>query len=431
MNVRRVLLITGIILILSTMLVAISGEMVGDDAVTIAQQRPAADSMGIAMPNTPSPSTYEITMKVVHSEDDTSVREDLGENLVEWNILRMGQSESIYVNGMRFRDVSIPQGATIHEATLSLPYAGWLNGLPVALSIRAEDADTSYAFADSRPLVSDRPTTSAVVDWTIFEKPTGWFDAPDLTAVIQEVIDRPGWQAGNDLSIITHNESTGTLFHYLDVLAYDNDTDVVTLTITYEYIGATPTPRPTNTPTPPGTATPTQTATPTSSPTPTSTPTSTPTPTATASPTPTPTVTPTPTPGGLAIEFALPADCGQVYSGNTEGWLAIVNVYTSCRSDWLESGPEAIYHMQFADAIEVSAQLYHGASIDLDLFLLDGPAPTDCLYAGDSTIDNARVSEGDYYLVVDGYQGSAGAYTLDVTCSIQQLPVGYLPLMLH
>ena len=424
MIVRRVFFIVGFIILSLAMLIAVSGGMAGGNAVAIAQR-------GLSAPGTSPLSTYEITRKVIHSEDDTSVREDTGENLVEWKILRMGQTESIYVNGMRFRDMSIPQGATILEATLSLPYAGWLKELPVALSIRAEDADTSYAFSASRPLASNRPTTSAVVEWTILEEPVSWFDAPDLTAVIQEVIDRPGWQAGNDLSVIAHNESTGTLFHYLDVLAFDNGTDVATLTITYAYTGATPTPRPTNTPTPPGTSTPTPTASPTSSPTPTSTPTATLTPTATASPTPTSTVTPSPTPGGLAIELAEPANCGQIYSGDTENWPAIVNVYTSCRSDWQESGPEAIYHMQFSDDIKVSAQLYHDANIDLDLFLLDGPAPTDCLYAGDSSIDNALAPEGDYYLVVDGYQGSAGSYTLDVSCTIRKLPVGYLPLMLH
>jgi hypothetical protein len=266
-----------------------------------------------------------------------------------------------------------------------------------------------------------------VVPWTITERPSGWFDAPDLTSVIQEVIDRPGWEAGNDLSIIIRNEATGALFHYIDVLAYDNNTDVATLSITFEYSGDTPTPRPTSTPTPTSEATPTKTPTPTRTPTPTPMATDTPTPTLT----PTLTVTPTPTPGGLAVELAEPAECGQVYDGNTEGWPAIVDIYTSCRSDWLELGPEAIYLLQLNDAYEVSAQLYHDPELDLDLFLLDGPAPTDCLFAGDTTIDSALVAEGDFYLVVDGYQGSSGAYMLDVTCSIQQLPVGYLPLMLH
>jgi len=431
MKVRRTLLIAGFIFLSITLILTFSARWANAGADVLVQNS-FAHGEEYTLTNTPSLPTYEITRRVMHSEDDTSAQEDTGKNLVQWNVLRMGQSPTSYVNGLRFRDVSIPQSATILQATLSLPYADWLNGLPVVLSINAEDADTSYAFADSRPLVSDRPTTSAVADWTFFEEPSGWFDAPDLTTVVQEVIDRPGWQAGSDLSVIIHNEATGTSKHYLDVLAYDLDpANAAILTITYEYTGATPTPRPTNTPTPPGAATPTQTLTPTSSPTPTQTPTSTPLATATASPTPTPTVTPSPTPGGLAIELAEPADCGQVYSGNTEGWPAIVNIYTSCRSDWLESGPEAIYHLQLNDAYEVSAQLYHDSDIDLDLFLLDGPAPTDCLYAGESTIDNALVAEGDYYLVVDGYQGSSGAYMLDVACSIQQLPVGYLPLMLH
>ncbi len=428
MKVRRFLLIFGFVLLSITVILALSAGWVdagidGDSLVQIG----LVSGDEVAAPH----STYIIAREVVDSKDDTSVREDTGENLVESLWIRMGQTESVYVNGLRFRDISIPQGATILQATLSLPYRGWLVGLPVSLSIRAEDTDTSYSFSDSRPLASNRPTTSAVVEWGIFSEPSSWFDAPDLTTVVQEVIDRPGWQAGNDLSMIIHNEATGSLSHYIDVYAYDNNVYFATLTIIYEYTGETPTPRPTNTPTPPGTATPTQTLTPTSSPTPTQTPTATPTATATASPTPSPTVTPTPTPGGLALELAEPADCGQVYNGDTGDWLAIVNIYTSCRPDWLELGPEAIYHLRLDDDYEVNAQLYHDDAIDLDLFLLDGPAPTDCLYAGDSTIDNAMVTPGDYYLVVDGYQGSSGPYMLDVSCSVQQLPVGYLPLMLH
>jgi len=426
MKVRRTLLIAGVILFSITFVLTFSAGWTdaGVDGLSLIQND-FAHGEEDGLTSTPSPPTYEITRQIVHSEDDTSVREDTGENLSLWNVLRMGQTESIYVNGLRFRDMSIPQGATITQATLSLPYAYWLKGLPISLSIRAEDTDSAYAFTDSRPLASDRPTTSAVVPWTIMEEPPSWFDTPDFTTVIQEVIDRPGWQAGNDLSVIIRNEATGTLYHYLDVLAHDNETNVATLTIIYEYPGDTPTPRPTNTPTPPGTETPTPTSTPTH------TPTSTPTATATASPTPTPTITPTPTPGGLAVELAEPAECGQVYDGNTVGWPAIVNIYTSCRPDWLELGPEAIYSLQLDGAYELSAQLFHDPDTDLDLFLLDGPAPTDCLFSGEASIAKALVEEGDYYLVVDGYQGSSGAFMLDVTCSIMQLPVGYLPMMLH
>ena len=432
MKTRRTLLIAGLVMLTISLVLTLSARWVNaEDEI----DKHVLSNGGLASDKSLSallPSTFEITRKVAHSEDDTSVRTDLGENLVEWNILRMGQSDwSIYVNGLRFRDMSIPQGATILQAKLSLPYRGWLKGLPVSLSIRAEDTDTSYSFANSRPLASDRPTTEAAVDWPIYAEPQDWFDAPDLSAVIQEVIDRPGWQAGNDLSVIINNESTGTRSHYIDVYAYDNNVKFATLTILYEYSGETPTPQPTLTPTPPGTPTPTQTLTPTSSPTPTDTPTPTATVTATASPTPTATVTPSPTPGGLAVEFAEPAECNQTYSGSTEGWLANVDIYTSCRSDWLESGPEAIYYIQLTDDLEINVQLFHETGIDLDLFLLDGPSPTDCLYAGDSTIADVLVLAGDYYLVVDGYQGSQGAYTLDVACSIQQMPVGYLPLMLH
>lgn len=197
------------------------------------------------------------------------------------------------------------------------------------------------------------------------------------------------------------------------------------LAISYTYQLSTPTPQPTATPTRESrTATPTPTATLTPTPTPSATPTRTPIP----SPTPSPTITPTPQ--SLATERTLPALCNTSFRGNTGDWPARVSRYTPCRPAWLENGPEAIYHLPLPDAAILDATLYYDSrQADLDLFLLADPRPDACLYGADATLLEHPLPAGDYYLIIDGYQGSAGAYTLDIQCRWQLFPQSYLPLM--
>ena len=159
--------------------------------------------------------------RVVAGDDDTSVREDTGENLADWDKLRLGRSAYAYTNGLRFQDLDLPPGAAITQATLSLHYADWLRGLPVPLTIYAENVDSSVSFGSANPLANLRPRTTAAIPWTITSTPVGWLDSPDLATLVQEVIDRPGWQKGNDLSLLIRSAAVDTGSHYLDVAAWD------------------------------------------------------------------------------------------------------------------------------------------------------------------------------------------------------------------
>jgi photosystem II stability/assembly factor-like uncharacterized protein len=176
-------------------------------------------------------------------EDDTCVQEDVGNNRVAWIKVRLGQSDRNYTSGFRFQDLDIPQGAIIQQARLSLPYADWHHGLPVALKVYAEDIGSSLSFADANPLANHRPRTTAWVDWTIAETPPTWFDSPDLSDVIQEVVNRPDWQQGNALSLIIRDDSEDGPSHYLDVKAYDlNPAFGAKLSVAYYVPDVTPTP---------------------------------------------------------------------------------------------------------------------------------------------------------------------------------------------
>ena len=108
--------------------------------------------------------------------------------------------------GMRFVGVDIPPGATIVDAYVQFQVDEADSGA-VSLEIRGQAADDAVTFTGSSGDISTRPTTSAAVSWS----PPPWPSVgaagadqrtPDLSEVVQEIIDRTDWSRGNALAII-------------------------------------------------------------------------------------------------------------------------------------------------------------------------------------------------------------------------------------
>ena len=146
--------------------------------------------------------------------------------------------------------------------------------------------------------------------------------------------------------------------------------------------------------------------------------TATPTPTR-GTPSPTPTLTPTPSATPLLEPArARPASCSGSYQGDTRTARALVSRY-SCKPSWNESGPEDLYVIQSAAVQPITLNLtYNAQQGDLDVFILDGPYADRCLAGGDTFAIIENAPAGDLYIVVDGYEGAAGAYNLDITCPL-------------
>jgi hypothetical protein len=128
--------------------------------------------------------------------------------------------------------------------------------------------------------------------------------------------------------------------------------------------------------------------------------------------------TPTPTPAWGQLQPTVVA-CGATVHGDTQMGVARISNY-SCAPHWDESGPEQVFLLELSQAQEVTAILTADPvqQPDLDLFLLYGPDPSACLAAGDVSLQFEVTSPGQYYLVVDGYQGDAGPYVLEVECPL-------------
>lgn len=110
-------------------------------------------------------------------------------------------------SGFRFPNVTLPQGAQIAEAYLEFTVDGpYTDDLTVAFY--GENSANAQPFSSfSRP--ENRPLTQASATWHI-PSSDRWElgqirTSPDLTAMVQEIVNRPDWASGNALAIIVKN----------------------------------------------------------------------------------------------------------------------------------------------------------------------------------------------------------------------------------
>ena len=134
---------------------------------------------------------------------------------------------------LRFRSVPVPPGSTIHSAVLELYSVG---DATRSISLRY----SGEAVGDSAPLTtapwnfSHRLRTEAFVDDT----PGPWQlsqynPSPDLSAIIQEIVNHPDWLAGNDLTVFVANHGSAQNRYIGSFETSASPTRAPVLTITY------------------------------------------------------------------------------------------------------------------------------------------------------------------------------------------------------
>mgnify|MGYP001399908884 CR=1 FL=1 len=117
--------------------------------------------------------------------------------------------------GLRFTGVTIPQGATIDSATLDVEIISTTYDDP-DLTIYAEATDDAATFASSSNNISGRTSTTATVTWTATAIGAGVKTSPSIAAIIQEIVNRPGWVSGNNIAIIINANSSASFFRSVD-----------------------------------------------------------------------------------------------------------------------------------------------------------------------------------------------------------------------
>ncbi len=107
--------------------------------------------------------------------------------------------------GFRFAGVAIPRDAVIASAVLRFEaYSDSNRGASGAFSIefKAENAGNSAALAATAYNLSARAKVAPVVAWKPGAWVNGqWVDSPELATLVQAVVDRADWAAGNALTL--------------------------------------------------------------------------------------------------------------------------------------------------------------------------------------------------------------------------------------
>ncbi|WHH58241.1 metallophosphoesterase [Petroclostridium sp. X23] len=151
-----------------------------------------------------------IMARIQNSMDDMEERAD-GSLDYDSSDLEIVDEDSNQLIGIRFADLSIPKGSEIVNAYIQFTVdevSDKKNKDPFNITIQAEDTANSAGFANENFTVSSRTRTQTAVTWSGIPKWTEVQAAgedqrtPNLASLVQEIVDKDGWNAGNALSFI-------------------------------------------------------------------------------------------------------------------------------------------------------------------------------------------------------------------------------------
>ena len=143
--------------------------------------------------------------------------------------------------GMRFNGLGILQGSTIVNAYIQFQ-ADETTSVDTSLTIEGQAVDNALTFTNSTGNISSRPRTSAAVSWS----PAPWTNkgaagpdqqTPDISAIVQEIVNRPGWASGNSMVVIIDGTGERT------AEAYDGDQSGAPI-LHIEFVNGDPVPDP-------------------------------------------------------------------------------------------------------------------------------------------------------------------------------------------
>lgn len=110
------------------------------------------------------------------------------------NIIHAGRPNNDFVSygGWRWDDLAIPAGAQIVSAHVELNQAIWGWTIDTTLALENNPAPAEFS-SDNTPADRWANRTDATFDWTwVRQNPGDWNMTPDLTAAVQELVDRYG-----------------------------------------------------------------------------------------------------------------------------------------------------------------------------------------------------------------------------------------------
>ncbi|WP_165733994.1 tandem-95 repeat protein [Polaribacter sp. 20A6] len=151
-----------------------------------------------------------ISKRVSHSSDDVEEDSAGGTPLLTTESLDLGTfSGTPRIVGMRFQNMNIPKGAIITNAYVQFT-AESSNSGSTNLVFSADAVDNAPTFTTATNNTSSRTKTTTSVPWTSVPAWTdnATYNSPNIRKVIQEIIDRTGWDKNNAIAILVVGDGT-------------------------------------------------------------------------------------------------------------------------------------------------------------------------------------------------------------------------------
>ena len=148
-----------------------------------------------------------IDVRVSSSSDDVEQLLSTGEMYLNSSDIELGNDFAYFGEqsvGLRFNNIAIPQGATISSAYVEFE-TDETSSESTSVTIAAQAVDNAPAFSSAAYDLTSRPLTAAGAAWnnipawnSVDEK----HQSTDISAVLQEVIGRSGWQPNNSIVLV-------------------------------------------------------------------------------------------------------------------------------------------------------------------------------------------------------------------------------------
>ena len=187
-----------------TVTIRLNSTVTSGDPDIVVNTNPA--TITIQDNETPTNNTQTFESRVSNSADDAEELSSSGGIKLSSTDIDLGFEAKYDSAGMRFNGIDIPQGAIITNAYIQFQAEETGTG-STSLEFWGEDTDNALQFSSASGNISSRQKTNESVTWepsswnTVGEAGTGQRTS-DLSSIVQEIIDRPGWQQLNSLVII-------------------------------------------------------------------------------------------------------------------------------------------------------------------------------------------------------------------------------------
>jgi len=187
-------------------------------SLTVTDDDGASSSTSQSVSVSEVPPTGMLDIRITAPDDDVEQALSDGRMYAVSSDLELGDDPSYngeQVIGLRFQNINIPQGATINAAYLEFT-VDETSSASTIVDIQAQAADNAAAFSSTPYDLTDRQLTTASTSWSIPAWNTigALQQSPDLSAVVQEVVNRSGWSSNNSMVFAIDGVGTRTAESY-------------------------------------------------------------------------------------------------------------------------------------------------------------------------------------------------------------------------